>query len=1076
MLLSHYELVEHLGSGGMGHVYRALHRPSGRAVAVKMLHPEAAADPRHRRLFLDEATAAAKIDDPRVVRLLDLGRANDERPFLVMELASGAPLEGLLSTWPGWPVMQRALEGVLRGLASAHAAGVVHRDLKPANILVDPDGEARILDFGVAALVDPLRRELRDDVVGTPEYMPPEQMLGTGPFGPWSDLYAFGVVLARVLFSESPFARHDNVMQMLVAKAHYAGRPVPPPRPGLTVPDELHALIERLLRPHPRDRPRFAIEVATELAALGPRVVDLLAPRASAPPEAPDSSQHTLVDSVATAPEVPPAAGPLLSLPTRLPAPADLTVGAALSRLREVSLVGRDAETRELEVAVDEVVSDGRPRLVVYVGEAGIGKSRLARWGLAHVEKSGLMEGAGGGYDASGANVAGGLRHALSRLVSLPPNGWEESWKWFEGEPELDVDQLRGLLRASPDAIAPSVEAVVAMTHATLRRIGRERPIYLWLDDLGWARDGGLELVERLLDTGDVPILVVATMRLGTTQHTGVQRRIDLLLEHSATRVRRLRALDRDARVSLLAQRAPLGPGIAEAIADRVEGSPLLLVQLVEDWLERGLLVPAGPVMRPRGGASVDDLLRERPLAALLDDRVDGLLGAFGDAAGTALDVLARAAFLGQRFEQTTLRAACSRDPAIAAALDEVLDRALLLGALRSEGDGFYAFDHALLRDGLVERAELAPGWTSALIDAANGLQARYGKERPDVAAVVAELLHRAGDVERAWERQLHATQRAAWSGNDLIAQSYLAVSLAWADGDPMREAHAARLAARVHYFALRYDAALTQLARARELAAGLDDHAFILSCDAAEADTLFYLDRFREAEEIAARCVSAPDDTSESLDEADARGNAAHRLADLAVLRGDHETALAWRQRTVELTRRTARPWRVRIAKLNLSEILAVLGRTGEALAIAEAMLEEAKADRDTDGADAARENVVKIGVLSGRAQPEHAAYLEERIAAMRAADAWRLSSLLVCRALLSVVFGIDDGEIVAHWTKALVEAYRAVPHDEAFSLEGLRRLAVALEARGSFELAREIEGLIADREARYRAGFAEG
>src|SRR4029078_12202113 len=128
---------------------------SGLACAVKAPPADFRRDRMRRRLLLDEATAAAKLDDPRIVRLLDLGRDEDATPFLVMELAGGQGLDHWPGGWPGWNVVSRARLDVLDGLASAHAAGIVHCDLKPANVQVHPaSGVARILDFGVATQLD----------------------------------------------------------------------------------------------------------------------------------------------------------------------------------------------------------------------------------------------------------------------------------------------------------------------------------------------------------------------------------------------------------------------------------------------------------------------------------------------------------------------------------------------------------------------------------------------------------------------------------------------------------------------------------------------------------------------------------------------------------------------------------------------------------------------------------------------------------------------------------------------------------------------------------------------------------
>ncbi|GAB5544089.1 MAG: hypothetical protein SangKO_038490 [Sandaracinaceae bacterium] len=1066
-----YELVELLGAGGMGRVYRAVHHPSGEEVAVKLLHPEVREDPLHARLFLDEATAAAKIDDPRVVRLLDLGRDEGGYPFLVMQLARGPSLEALIDQWIGWRPIAAALVGTLEGLAAAHAAGVVHRDLKPANVLLEPmTGSAQILDFGVAALIDPLRDQIRDGVVGTPEYMPPEQLLGRGPFGPWTDLYAVGVMLAQIVRGRSPFADQESLSGLLIAKAHHlTPRALPGPREGLHVPPALQDLIERLLSPHPRERPRFAISVADELRRLAEQVVDEVPPHAVGIFESSESAQMTTIDTKSDPTQPGSITHPGLDLPFCLPAPVDIELGAALARLRPPPMVGREAERRALEETLDEVVRTQLPRLVAYVGEAGIGKSRLARWGMAHVERTGLMESASGGYDASGADLAGGLRHALRRLVGVPTEGWVDSWGWFSEEPGLDLDALVRYLRADDGDEPLAAEAVCQLAHATLRAVGRSRPIYLWLDDLAWARDGALDLALRLLEARDVPVLVVATFRPGAAQAPLVRERLEALLAHPRAAVTRLSELDLDARSELLSGLAPLASGIAASLAERLEGSPLLLEQLVRDWIDRGLLVPEGGALQTRGGASVDELLVERPLSALLADRITDVFEAFGERAALAEAVLGRAALLGGRFERSALVAACARRPSLAAVLDEVLDQALLLGVIRSQRGRVYAFDHGMLHEAMVARVERGEGSRATFVDAANGLQARYGKERPDIAALTSDLLWRAGERELAWERRLRAITRAAWAGDDFVAGGYLAVARAWARSDDARRAQVEHAEARVHYFALRYDRALTHLTTARELAEAAGDALLVWRCKGLEADVVFYQDRFARAETIAeeiwAGCVG------EAIDALDARQQAAHRLADLAVLRDDLPEALAWFERATEVAEQSGKPWRVRVELLNRSEMLAAMDRLPEARALQAEVIARAKKERDDDGAMAASEAKARLDAVGGEAEAARR-FLAPRVAEVReGGDAWRLTSLLLYLALATVELGEDASAAVEDFARA----FEAVPHEEALTLHTMRALAGRLEDAGQFRLAHRVDALLEARRAAHRAGFQE-
>ena len=182
--LLHYEILEKLGEGGMGVVYKARDPRLQRLVALKVLPPDHSADPARRARFLREARAAAALSHPHIVTVHDIAKAG-ETDFIVMEFVSGRPLSESIPAG-GLPVGEalRIAVQVADALAAAHAKGVVHRDLKPANIVIASDGRARVLDFGLATLASD-EGESRGEplthagaVVGTIAYMSPEQSVG----------------------------------------------------------------------------------------------------------------------------------------------------------------------------------------------------------------------------------------------------------------------------------------------------------------------------------------------------------------------------------------------------------------------------------------------------------------------------------------------------------------------------------------------------------------------------------------------------------------------------------------------------------------------------------------------------------------------------------------------------------------------------------------------------------------------------------------------------------------------------------------------------------------------------------
>ncbi|HET9286945.1 MAG TPA: protein kinase [Gaiella sp.] len=241
-----YRLLEQLGRGGMGVVWRARDERLERDVALKVLHPWVAEDPELRERFEREASALARLEHPNVVRLYDV-LENDGQTVLVMELVEGDALDALISGRTlDWDDARRYCGPVAAALAHAHRRGVVHRDLTPANVLVE-HGTGRIVvtDFGLARLARSSRSAPISGVLaGTPEYWAPEQAAG-GETGPATDLYALGCILFRLLTGRMPFEGEDRLATGL-RRAHE-----PAPTLAVAAPDapaEAAQLVDRLLQ------------------------------------------------------------------------------------------------------------------------------------------------------------------------------------------------------------------------------------------------------------------------------------------------------------------------------------------------------------------------------------------------------------------------------------------------------------------------------------------------------------------------------------------------------------------------------------------------------------------------------------------------------------------------------------------------------------------------------------------------------------------------------------------------------------------------------------------------------------
>ena len=245
-----FELVERLGSGGMGTVWRARDTVLQREVALKAVRSDADTVGVMRERVLREARALARLSHPHVVMVHQIVDA-DPHPWIVMELVPGVSLQQRLSEGPLTPAeAARIGRQVLAALRSAHAAGIQHRDVKPANILLRPDGTAVLTDFGIAALQGTTGLTATGELVGSPEYMAPERIRGHGDDHPAADLWSLGVVLYVCVEGVSPLRRPTT----LATLAAVLDDPLPPPtRSGALTP-----VLDALLVRDPAARPNAA--------------------------------------------------------------------------------------------------------------------------------------------------------------------------------------------------------------------------------------------------------------------------------------------------------------------------------------------------------------------------------------------------------------------------------------------------------------------------------------------------------------------------------------------------------------------------------------------------------------------------------------------------------------------------------------------------------------------------------------------------------------------------------------------------------------------------------------------------
>ena len=271
VLNGRYQLLEKIGEGGMGSVYRGLQEPVGRKVAVKVLRSDLATDKEVVRRFFNEARVVSRLRHPNTVTLYDFGQSSDGDLYIAMELMTGLSLSSTLEDRQlDLPEILEITDQVCQALEEAHDNGIVHRDLKPENIFIDRVGShhmVKVLDFGIAKVPDAAAHLTRTGTVfGTPQYMSPEQAQAHH-VDHRADIYTLGVVLYEMLAGAPPFTS-DNPMQ--VALKHVTAYPEPiidmsRVRP---LPKALSALVMDMLEKDPSQRPQTIKEVRTRIIRL----------------------------------------------------------------------------------------------------------------------------------------------------------------------------------------------------------------------------------------------------------------------------------------------------------------------------------------------------------------------------------------------------------------------------------------------------------------------------------------------------------------------------------------------------------------------------------------------------------------------------------------------------------------------------------------------------------------------------------------------------------------------------------------------------------------------------------------
>jgi len=777
----------------MGQVWRGAHRRTGLPVAVKVVREELARVPAHVATFRNEVRAMTRLDHPCILAVLDYGEVTRQAaatsqgallegsPYFVMEYAGGGSLKDLRRRLT-WPDTRRVLLSLLDALAHAHARGVVHRDLKAGNVLVATDDDARpglkLADFGIAhAFADFHHRDDRNETAaGTLQYMAREQLAGAWrEYGPWTDLFALACLAWRLMTGSPPFygVPRDDILA-----AHKAG-PADSLPASARAPTGLEAWLRRLLNPDPRHRFTRAADAAWALLGLGePESADVgdvpVVPPVSFDTreiDEPDTVLGTLGRELPDEPTetfegigtgVPPI--PLDWRRTRS-APLPLTLqgaGLELFPLREMPLVGREAERDRLWSLLVTASQARQGRFVVLTGPPGSGKSHLSLWLAARAHELGAalaLRHHGGSLSEllrRHLRVAGlfgaPLKHQLRRTLR------GSSREVRSLALALLQDQIRDRVERF-SAVHTLLEELVERSAGT-GRTGPGRSLVLILEDdlLGEATAFARWLLDRQ-HHAPLPVLVVLMASMPSPPEKGP---LALLVRGGAEPLH-LGPLLPAERTELVQGMLRLERGLAARVDEASAGNPQLAVGMVEDMVQRGALAHTadGFALRPGVELRLPDALHD-----LWTARMEAVLDGLDPEAAVDLE---RAAVLGREVDESLWHTVCE-DPASAGGgrvqlrpegllrRAEVAER-LLREHLAVETDAGFRFADEAIRVSLLRRAEQGGRLRShhaACVEALAQLRA------PDPARI-GRHLRGAGHLDRAFS-QLMA---AAWGRLD---------------------------------------------------------------------------------------------------------------------------------------------------------------------------------------------------------------------------------------------------------------------------------------------------------------------
>ena len=778
IVLGQFEVERPIGRGGNATVWRGRHAAQRVPVAVKVMTAKTQPSAEFRAAFFEEVRSVARLRHPGIVTVLDIGEVGPQAaealtvaagsPYLVMELVEPGALGATLLP-DDWATTKELLLQLLDALGHAHARGVIHRDIKRDNVLVSGRlsmgaFEAKLTDFGLARIYDdeadsPSRTQ---QVSGTPRYMAPEQIMGKlRRQGPWTDLYSLGCVAWALVTGSPPFVAKDRG-EILVS---HIRAPLPELRPRFAIPAAFLQWVQTMLAKTPEQRFQRAADAAFALRSgvreadgvFGASPLDVVTGFEETVPFAP-----TVITDPVDAGDFPgpwkASARPPIpeSWRVRRPALSHALFGAGLGLfgLRTLPLVGRDEERGRLWEILREVQRTQKPRVLALRGAAGAGKSRLARWLCERSHEVGAATHLRASFGERRATTDG-LEGMLRRHLRASDLSFDEVLaemtadltRYRPSDESIRYDAMTLARMVAPtDQGYPDPAERTTATANFLYAVSQERPVVLWIDDAHRAEEPW-RLVAELMGRHDLPILVLCTARDDSPIPTEVE-------------VLDVGPLSQNDHRALIDELLSLDDELADELTRRTMGNPLFAVQLVGDWVERGV------VSATERGFTVDPAQRTAlptDLVETLLDRLTRAVSRVSDDRDAALTAVIVAACLGRSVARAPWRDALER--ANLAGLERVEDVLLDSGIVVPE-DGGFTFAHDLIVDALTARGSQSDTWPDIHRACADALVAVVGSNQPEVWRQIAEHREESGELGAAIDAWYRAAQDAADRGD----------------------------------------------------------------------------------------------------------------------------------------------------------------------------------------------------------------------------------------------------------------------------------------------------------------------